>query len=59
MTKQVEKPIFHVSLVDHDDWVVEAEWSDGTLERLITFKNYSAATDWIGTVSKAWLHERL
>jgi hypothetical protein len=55
MTKQAEKPLFHVSLGDRDDWVVEAEWSDGTLEHVNTFKNYSAAARWIATASEAWL----
>jgi hypothetical protein len=56
MTKQAEKPLFHVSLSDRDDWVVEAEWPDGTLERVSTFKNHSAAAHWIASASEAWLH---
>jgi hypothetical protein len=61
MNKPVEKPLFHVSLGDHDDWVVEAEWPDGTLERLITFNNHSAASHWMAVVSEAWLpkHQRV
>ena len=34
MTDAVANPLFHVSLGDRDEWVVEAEWPDGTLERV-------------------------
>jgi hypothetical protein len=47
MAKSPEKPFFHVILSDRDEWVVEAEWSDSTLERVSTFGDYSAAADWI------------
>jgi hypothetical protein len=56
MTKAVAKPLFHVSLGDRDEWVIEAEWPDGTLERVTTFRNHSAAVHWIATTSEAWLH---
>jgi hypothetical protein len=56
MTKPAEKPLFHVSLSDRDDWVVEAEWPDGTLEQVSAFKNHSAAAHWIATASEAWLY---
>jgi hypothetical protein len=59
MTKPAEKPLFHVSLGARDDWVVEAEWSDGTLESVNTFKNHSAAARWVATASEAWLHARV
>ena len=39
-------------------WVVEAEWSDSTLERVGTFGDYSAAADWIANQSEAWLASR-
>jgi hypothetical protein len=55
MTRPAEKPLFHVSLGDLDEWVIEAEWPDGTLERVSTFKNHSAAAHWIATASEAWL----
>jgi hypothetical protein len=51
-----EKPVFYVILSDRDDWAVEAEWPDGTLERVSTFKDYLAATDWVATQSEAWVH---
>jgi hypothetical protein len=56
MTKPAEKPLFHVSLSDRDDWVVEAEWPDGTLEQVSAFKNHWAAAHWIATASEAWLY---
>jgi hypothetical protein len=55
MAKVEETPIFHVILSDRDEWVIEAEWSDDTLERVVTFKDYSAATDWIANRSEAWV----
>jgi hypothetical protein len=56
MTNAPANPLFHVSLGDRDEWVVEAEWPDGTLERVSAFKNHSAAAHWIATRSESWLH---
>jgi hypothetical protein len=56
MTDAEANPLFHVSLGDRDEWVVEAEWPDGTLERVSTFKNHSAAVHWIATTSESWLN---
>jgi hypothetical protein len=58
MSKSPEKPLFHVILSDRDEWVVEAEWSDGTLERVSTFRHHSAAADWIANQSEAWVAAR-
>ncbi len=58
MAESPEKPFFHVILSDRDKWVVEAEWSDRTLERVSTFGDYSAAADWIANQSEAWLAAR-
>ncbi len=58
MAKSPERPFFHVILSDRDEWVVEAEWSDSTLERVSTFRDYSAAADWIAKQSEAWLAAR-
>jgi hypothetical protein len=58
MTKCTQKPILHVILSDLDQWAVEAEWPDGTLERVNTFNDHSSATDWISTQSDAWLEVR-
>jgi len=59
MSKSSEKPLFHVILSDRDEWVVEAEWSDSTLERVSTFGGHSAAVDWVAHQSEAWLAVRL
>ena len=53
-----EKPVFHVILTDRDEWAVEAEWADGILERVITFKAHILATTWISTRSDGWLRVR-
>ena len=55
MTKATANPLFHVSLGERDEWVVEVEWPDGTLERVSTFKKHSAASHWIATTSGSWL----
>ncbi len=57
MSKSPEKPFFHITLSDRDEWAVEAEWSDSTLERVSTFGDFSAA-DWIASQSEAWLTVR-
>ena len=57
MTKCTQKPILHVILSDAIT-AVEAEWPDGTLERINTFNDRSSATDWITTQSEAWLEVR-
>jgi hypothetical protein len=56
MDKTEEIPRFHAILSDRDEWAIEAEWSDGTLERITTFKEHSAAVDWIANHSDAWVH---
>ena len=53
MTNAAAKPLFHVSLGDRDEWVIEAEWPDGTLERVSAFKKHSAAAHWTATASEA------
>jgi hypothetical protein len=58
MSKSPEKPLFHVTLSDRDELVIEAEWSDSTLERVSTFRDYSAAADWRANQSEAWLAAR-
>ena len=58
MSKSLEKPLFHVTLSDRDEWVIEAEWPDSTLERVSKFRDYSAAADWIANQSEAWLAAR-
>jgi hypothetical protein len=58
MAQSPEKPFFHIILSDRDEWVVEAEWSDSTLERVSTFRDHAAAADWIANQSEAWLAAR-
>jgi hypothetical protein len=41
MTKRTQKPVLYVILSDRDQWAVEAEWPDGTLERINIFNDYS------------------
>jgi hypothetical protein len=58
MVRCTQKPILYVTLSDRDQWAVEAEWPDGTLERINTFNDHSSATDWISTQADAWLEVR-
>lgn len=39
----VRKPTFCIVLGDADNWSVEAEWPDGTIERVISFKRKRCA----------------
>jgi hypothetical protein len=52
------KPIFCIVLSDGENWLVEAEWPDGTIEPVDTFEGHSAAVDWLSTRSESWLQER-
>jgi hypothetical protein len=52
------KPIFCVVLSDGQRWAVEAEWPDGTIERIYTFTHHFEATDWIFDQSEKWFQER-
>lgn len=58
MAMIAEKPVFHVILTDRDEWAVEVEWPDGTLERINTFKAHILATTWVATQSDVWLKVR-
>jgi hypothetical protein len=48
-------PLFHVSLGDGDEWLVEVEWPDAKLERIRSFKNCAKALNWVTTQSEQWL----
>jgi len=52
------KTIFYVVLSDHDQWAVEVEWPDGTLERVLTFEDHVSASKWVSTQSELWLKVR-
>jgi hypothetical protein len=58
MISQTQKPIFCVVLGDGDQWVIEVEWPDGSIEHVDVFKTHSEATNWVKTLSEAWLKER-
>jgi hypothetical protein len=53
------KPIFCVVLRDGERWVVEAEWQDGTIEKIEAFEHQFEAADWIASQSEGWLEERV
>lgn len=55
--KIMRKPIFFV-VRDAAHWSVEAEWPDGTIEKVKTFKAELAALDWLSWQSHAWLEGR-
>jgi hypothetical protein len=52
------RPIFCVVLGDGENWVVEAEWPDGTIEQINVFKAHYQAASWVSTQSEAWLKKR-
>jgi hypothetical protein len=44
---------------DGDEWLIEAEWPDGSLEHICAFKAHFEAVNWITTHSEAWLQKRV
>ena len=58
MKSEARKPIFLVVLNDGQNWRVEAEWPDGTIEQINAFKAHFEATNWVSTQSEAWLQKR-
>ncbi len=52
------KPVFNIVQSNDDRWCVEAEWPDGTIERIDTFEAHLEAVNWVTTVSHEWLRER-
>ena len=52
------KPFFCVVLGDGEQWHVEAEWPDGTIEQIDAFKAHLEGVNWVRTQSEAWLRER-
>ena len=55
----VAKPIFCVVLRNDEECVVEAEWPDGTIERIEAFKHQFEAAHWIASRSEDWLQDRV
>jgi hypothetical protein len=43
-----QTPLLYVALGDGDQWGVEAEWPDGSIEPIRTFKAQRAIQDWLG-----------
>ena len=58
MAKKYPKPIFkprELKKLFEDEWYVEAEWPDGTIEQVAgPFASDSEARDWISHKSPAW-----
>jgi hypothetical protein len=52
-------PLFCLVLRDGDEWFIEAEWPDGSIEHVCTFKAHADAVDWVKTHSEAWLQKRM
>ena len=45
-------PNYSVMLKDGEQWTVEAEWPDGTIEEVATFRSFFDARDWLNDQSK-------
>jgi hypothetical protein len=58
MATITQRPFFCAVLSDGQQWTVEAEWPDGTIEQIDAFKHHFEAADWIACQSKEWLQER-
>jgi hypothetical protein len=58
MSNIAREPIFCVVLGDAENWSVEAEWPDGTIEPVHAFKAYFEAMNWVRTQSQLWLQVR-
>ena len=52
-------PIFCVVLKDGEQWQIEAEWPDGTIEKIHECKAYFDVLNWVKTRSNEWIAERL
>jgi hypothetical protein len=59
MTSSTQKPIFCAVLCDGQQWTVDAEWQDGTIEQIDVFKSYLEAIGWISNQSATWFRERV
>jgi hypothetical protein len=58
LTRAAQIPFFCVVLRDGQQWYVEAEWPDGTIEQIDAFKAHLEGVNWVRTQSEAWLRER-
>lgn len=59
ITMIAQKPLFYVVLRDGDQWLIEVEWPDGSIEHVQAFKAHSEAVNWVKTHSETWLQERV
>jgi hypothetical protein len=53
-TDMPNKPILFVVKAD-GNWTIQAEWPDGTVEQVKTFKRELQALDWLTWQSQTWL----
>jgi hypothetical protein len=53
-TDMSNKPILFVVKAD-GNWTIQAEWPDGTVEEIKTFKRELQALDWLTWQSQTWL----
>jgi hypothetical protein len=62
MAKKYPKPIFkprELKKLFEDEWYVDAEWPDGTIERMAgPFVSNSEARDWMTHKSRKWLDSK-
>jgi hypothetical protein len=54
-----QRPFIYVVLGDGDQWAIEAEWPDGSIEPICTFKAHAEAVNWVKTHSETWMRERV
>jgi hypothetical protein len=53
------RPLFIVVLRDGGEWLIEAEWPDGSIEHVCTFKMHFDAANWVKAHSEKWLQKRV
>jgi hypothetical protein len=58
MQNHARKPFFCVVLSQDQQWVVDAEWPDGTIEQIAAFDGHLDAMSWLSNRSDTWLQER-
>ena len=59
MRIEFSKPLFVVILRSGENWTVEAEWPDGTIEQAAEVKSASEAWGWIDQSSESWIADRI
>lgn len=51
-------PNYSVMLKDGEQWTVEVEWPDGTIEEVATFRSFFDARDWLKDQSEPCADQR-